>query len=173
MKFVKYVCVFFSCCLPIPVICVAKLDTPNLAEIPHMRMWYCSIHVFLTPLSLMIYFSWESLSGHSNRSNPFCPIRKSDTQLCIWNHAHRTVYMKSRLKTTHHLFKWCRQLKAVFFAVYWLHVLASLNNFLSNASLFVDFYYRGARCPAPPTAHPAPQNPHPAPQIPQWYTAHW
>ena len=29
-----------------------------------------------------------------------------------------TAYMESRLKTTHHLFKWCRLLKAVFIAVY-------------------------------------------------------
>jgi len=70
--------------------------------------------------------------------------------------------MVSWLKTIHLLFKWCRQLKAVFIAVYWLHVLgnfiyivkvkmamgnsakqqwASLNirHFLSNNYLFVDF----------------------------------
>ena len=65
-----------------------------------------------TPLSLVSYFSWESLPGWLNpecydpgRKNvrvtvrfafapiatwggPFCPIRKSHTQSRIWNHAH-------------------------------------------------------------------------------------
>jgi len=33
--------------------------------------------------------------------------------------------MESRLKITHRLFKWCRRLKAVFIAVYWLRVLGN------------------------------------------------
>ena len=37
-----------------------------------------------------------------------------------------TAYMESQLKTTHHLFKWCRRLKAVFIPVYWLRVLGNL-----------------------------------------------
>jgi len=31
-------------------------------------MWHCGIHLFRTPLSLVTYFSWESLPGHSNRT---------------------------------------------------------------------------------------------------------
>ena len=33
------------------------------------------------------------------------------------------IYVESRLKITHCLFKWCHRLKAVFFAVHWLRVL--------------------------------------------------
>jgi len=42
--------------------------------------------------------------------------------------------MESRLKKTHHLFKWCCQLKAVFIAVYWLSILGNLNFYLNSES---------------------------------------
>jgi len=42
--------------------------------------------------------------------------------------------MESQLKTTHHLFKWSRRLKAVFIAVYWLQVLGNLKFYLYGES---------------------------------------
>ena len=79
--------------------------------------------------------TWSGSFGH---------LQKSHMQSHIWNHArmfsifcqihitHRLEYMESRLKTTHHQFKWCCQLKAVFIAGYWLCVLG---NFQSSIRL--------------------------------------
>ena len=100
------------------------------------------------------------LTIHTNRYIEWSILSHSEI---TWTHSQ--TFMESRLKTTHCLFKWCRQLKAVFSAVYWLLVLGNLNfiyivrmkmamgisakqlhwtslnkHFLSNASPFVDFY---------------------------------
>ena len=82
-------------------------------------------------------------------SSAFCCIQKSHMQLRIWNHAClftcfpffcwiRLTYSLYRvygiLATTYHLFKWCCRLKAVFIAVYWLHVLGNFKFYLYSES---------------------------------------
>ena len=77
-------------------------------------MRHCSIHLFWTPISLVTYFSWESLPGYLNGwirmlppgrknidstvlltfvpiatwSSTFCRIWKLHMMGRIWNHAH-------------------------------------------------------------------------------------
>jgi len=142
------------------------------------------------PSHLLTYFSWESLHWHLNQmwiqlsdSHSHQSLHGAIHFVAFRNRIHsctyameshlyifyllsdsQATYIESRLKTTHHLFKWCRWVKVVFIAVYLLHFLiiwnciyfvrvkmatgnsakqqcASLNKlFLSNTFLFVYFY---------------------------------
>jgi len=76
--------------------------------------------------------------GNRKRS---CPHRIMLVHLWVFHfllHSDsHNAYMESRLKTTHHLFKWCRRLKAVSIAVYWLCVLGYLKFYLYSERLWV------------------------------------